>query len=167
VVNKTQHIILEISKELIWWIMSAVAAYLIMLPITTRVAYTSVWINGVLIVIALTYFRYAVFLRQIFVLRTKWVRFALSAFNVNFFVYILRRLQGFMAIYDSYTVDDLGKALHPPLPVEDIYPLFKYFYFEITLTVTSCLVLIVALTVRMVLAYWGTARMRLNAGSEQ
>ncbi len=164
--SKIQRLVLEVVKELLWWVMSAVLAYAIMWPITSKVQYSQLIINGILLMVALNYFRYAVFLRSVYILRSKWVRFALGVFNINFFVYVLRRFQGFMSIYDSFTVEDLGRAYHPLAP-EDVYPLFKYFYLEITLCVSATLVLTAALTLRLVLTYWSTARLRLNAGAEE
>ena len=164
--NKLQKVFLEIAKESLWWLITGIIAYLILLPITSKVQYKEFVMNMVFLVITMNYFRYAVYLRSIYVLRSKWLRFAIGVFNVNFFVYTLRRFQGFMFIYDSYTIDDLGKPLHALAP-ETIYPLFRYFYLEITLTISACLVLTAAFTVRLVLTYWSTARLRLNAGSEE
>ena len=71
-----------------------------------------------------------------------------------------------MTIYDSYTIDDLGRPIKA-LSMEQIYQLFKYFYTEINFTVVMCLGMIAALSVRFVLSYWKTAYLRLNAGGEE
>jgi hypothetical protein len=161
-----QLVALELIKELVWWCISISIAVVVMYPITSKVNYSMLWLNGLFLVIAITYFRYAVLLKSVYVLRNKWVRFFLFLFNINFFVFVLRQQQRFMTIYDSYTIEDIGKPLHP-LNLEQVYQLFKYFYNEISFTVVSCLGLIVALTVRFIWAYWQTTHLRLNAGNEE
>ncbi|MCW3127574.1 MAG: hypothetical protein JWO03_3232 [Bacteroidetes bacterium] len=161
-----QYVFLEIMKEVLWWLISAVIAGAVMYPLITKLHYKEVWTNGALLVIALTYFRWAIFLKDIYILRSKWVRFILIVFNVNFFVFVLRSMQGFMHIYDSYTLDAMGTPIRPLKP-EDIDPLFRYFFDEINFTCVACMALAVALTVRIVLSHWKTAHHRLNAGNEE
>lgn len=165
-VGNKQYVFLELVKELTWWLLSAVVAAGIMYPLITKLHYNAVWINGAMLVIALTYFRWAIYLRTIYVLRSKWVRFALIVFNINFFVFVLRKMQGFMHIYDSYTLDAMGMPLRPLKP-EEIDPLFRYFFDEINFTCVACMALAVALSIRMVLVHWQTAHHRLNAGNEE
>jgi len=141
-------------------------AYALMYPIIRLVDYSMIWLNGLFLVVGLTYFRYAIMLRTIYVLRSKWVRFALLIFNINFFVFVLRQEQRFMTIYDSFAMADIGRPLRP-LPLEEVDRLFRYFYTEINFTVVLCLAMIAVLTVRFVLAYWQTAYLRLNAGHEE
>lgn len=161
-----QIVALELAKELIWWLMSALVTAAILYPITSRVQYQMAWVNALIIFAALTFFRYAVMLRSVYVLRSKWVKFLLCIVNINFFIYVLRQQQNFLGIANTFTVEELGKPFKP-MTMEDSYSLFTYFSTETTFAVVACLTLIVALIVRMILAYWGTARLRLNAGSEE
>ena len=164
-VNK-QEVFLEILKELLWWGISVIIAVLVMYPLTSKLHYKPLWINGAFIVIALTYFRYAVLLKSTYILRSKWVRFLLIVVNINFFIFVLRKMQGFMYIYDSFSLDAMGTPIRPLAP-EEVDPLFRYFFDEINLTCVACMALAVALSVRMVLSHWNTARVRLNAGNEE
>lgn len=164
--NNKQYVFLEIVKELVWWLISAVIAAAVMYPLTSKLHYNVLWLNGAFLVIALTYFRYAILLRTTYVLRSKWVRFLLVVFNINFFVFVLRKMQGFMYIYDSFTLDAMGTPIRP-LTAEEVDPLFRYFFDEINFTCVACMVLAVALTLRIIAAHWGSAYQRLNAGSEQ
>lgn len=162
----TQYILLEVAKEILWWLLSAVVAVIVMLPLTSKLHFKPFWINGALIVMALTYFRYSVLLKTTFVLRPAWVKFLLAVFNINFFVYVLRRLQEFMHIYDSFTIEAMGTPIRPLAP-EEVDPLFRYFFDEINLACVACLSLSVVLVIRMIATYWNSARLRLNAGSEE
>ena len=152
-VNSKQIVILEIVKELLWLCIRIVH-------------YSMIWLNGLFLIIGLTYFRYAITLRTVYVLRNKWVRAGLLLFNVNFFVFVLRQEQRFMTIYDSYTVEDLGKPVKP-ISLEQTDQLIRYFFNEINFTVVFCLGMIAVLSVRFILAYWKTAHLRLNAGNEE
>ena len=164
-VNK-QYVFLELFKELVWWLISGVIATVVMYPLISKLHYKEVWINGALLVIALTYFRYAIFVRTTFVLKPKWIRIALIIFNVNFFIFVLRKMQGFMYIYDSFTLDAMGTPIRPLAP-EQVDPLFRYFFDEINFTCVACMVLTVALSLRILFSHWQTAHMRLNAGNEE
>ena len=161
-----QHIILEILKELLWLGISTIIAVLVMYPLTSKLHYKAVWINGALLVIAITYFRYAIFLKSIYIIRSKWVRFTLIVINVNFFIFVLRKMQSFMYIYDSFTLDAMGTPIRPLLP-EQVDPLFRYFFDEINFTCVACMAMAAVLSVRIVLSHWQTAHVRLNAGHEE
>lgn len=164
--NKRQILILELAKELIWLCISILLTLALMFPIFSRIHYTMFWLNGLILVVGLTYFRYALTLRTVYVLRSLWVRFALFIFNINFFVFVLRQEQRFMTIYDSFTIDDMGKPIKP-MTLEQIDQVFRYFFNEINFTVVACLGMIVVLSVRIVVSYWKTAYKRLNAGNEE
>jgi c-di-AMP phosphodiesterase-like protein len=125
-----------------------------------------IWLNGLFLVVGLTYFRYAIMLRTVYVLRNKWVRAILLLFNINFFVFVLRQEQRFMTIYDSFTVEDLGTPIKS-LTLEQVDQLIRYFFNEINFTVVACEAMIVVLSVRFVIAYWKTTYLRLNAGNEE
>ena len=163
---KTKEIILEIVKELLWWVIALIIAAGVMYPLYSVLAYKCLPINTLLIVVAVSYFRYAITIKSVFILRSRWVRFLLCVVNINFFVYVLRRQQAFMTIYDSYQLSDLGVPLHNLAPERE-YGLFRYFYTETTFFVMACLLLSAALTARIIGSYWSTARLRLNAGDEE
>jgi hypothetical protein len=164
--SSKQIVVLEIVKEILWLCISALIAFTLMYPIIRIVHYSMIWLNGLFLVVGLTYFRYAILLRTVYVLSNKWVRAVLLLFNINFFVFVLRQEQRFMTIYDSYTVEDLGKAV-TSISLEQTDQLIRYFFTEINFTVVFCLAMIAALSVRIVLSYWKTAYLRLNAGSEE
>ena len=164
--SNRQYVLLEIAKELLWWMLSAILALVVMYPLISTLHYKPIWLNGALLVVAFTYFRYAVFLRTVWALRSKYVRVALVIFNINFFIFVLSRMQSFMHIYDSFSLDAMGTPIRAMKP-EDVDPLFRYFFDEINFTCVACLVLAAALSVRIIIAHWNTAHLRLNAGSEE
>ena len=160
-----QVIFLELIKEMIWWLISALIVAAALFPLFSKVHYQMLWVNALILFVAVTYFRYAVMLRSVYVLRSKWIRFALSVININFFVFVLRQQQNFLTVYNSYTLEELGKPIKP-LSLDEVYNLFSYYFSEVTFSVVACLCLTVALTVRMVLSYWQSGKLRLNAGNE-
>ena len=164
--NNKQILLLEIFKEILWLFVTTLIAIGAMYPLISKLHYTMVWLNGLILILALTYFRYAILINSVYVLRSKWARFVLFLFNINFFVFVLRQEQRFMTIYDSYTMDDLGKPLRP-LALQDTDSLMRYFFNEINFTVVFCLAMIVALSFRFIQSYWKTAHIRLNAGNEE
>ena len=164
--NNKKILVLEILKEVLWLCICLSIAFVLMYPIISKVKYSMIWLNALFLVVGLTYFRYAIMLRTVYVLQNKYVRFGLLIFNINFFVFVLRQEQRFMTIYDSFALADIGTPLKP-LALEEVDKLFRYFYTEINFTVVLCLAMIAVLTVRFVITYWQTAYLRLNAGQEE
>lgn len=164
--NKYVVFILEFFKELLWWAIAAVFAIVVMFPITRLVQYSMFWMNGLLLVLAFTYFRYVLLLNSLFILKKKWLRFLLFVANINFFVFVLRQEQRILTIYDSFALEELGKA-HNKLGLDQVNILFRYFYNETTLTVVACLAFTAILSLRIIWSYWKTSYQRLNAGSEE
>ena len=157
---------LLIFRECIWWLLAAGVAAGALFPIWKAVEFRYLIMNAVVIFVAVLYFQYIVFFRQSVLLRPKWLRFLLFAFNLNFFIFVIRQSQFFISIYDTFLIEDLGK-LKAPLTLTQIEKLFQYFYFETTLGVAACLLMIATLNGRIVISYWKTARLRLNAGDEE
>jgi hypothetical protein len=163
--SNTKPILLELLRELVWIAIATVVAILVMRPITMQLQYRLMIINGILIVLPIMYFRYAIYMRSMMILQPRWLRFFWSVVNLNLFIYILRRQQEFMGIYDSFTIADMGKPLHALSPADEGW-LFQYFYTETSIAVVASLTLIVVMTIRFIWSYWQSARTRLNAGDE-
>ncbi|MFN8308706.1 MAG: hypothetical protein U0T73_01970 [Chitinophagales bacterium] len=156
-------LLLQLARELVWWLIAAVATTVVILPIFNKVNYQYWEVNAVIVFTAILYFLYVIFYRQSLFLRPKWLRFVLFVFNLNFFVFVIRQSQFFISVYDSFTINDLG-TLKSAMTFGQMERLYHYFLFETTLGVVTCLAMTAALNARMVHAYWQTAKTRLNGG---
>ena len=153
-------ILLHISQELIWLLIAAIFAVMLVFPIYQRVEYTFLIENLLLAFYAIILLRMVIFFHGVIWLKPMWMRFLMFVINLNLFFLIVRKEQGFLTIYDSFTMDDLGKP-KSVLSLSEMERLFHYFYYEINIVVISCLVLIVLFCLRLIHSYWSLRKTRL------
>ncbi len=154
-------LVLNIIVEIIWWCIGIVIAAFIMFPLYNKMHYNFLLINGVIILLAVLYFRYILFFRQILWLRSLWFRFLLFAININLFVYLLRKEQFFMTVYDTFLISDLGVPFKP-FSLSEMEKVYNYFFKEVNIALSACLVLIIVFNIRLILSYWKMAKTRLE-----
>jgi hypothetical protein len=152
--------LLYVSQELIWLLIAAVFAVMLVYPLYRKVEYTFLTENLLLAFYAIMLLRMVVFFHGVIWLKPLWMRFLMFVINLNLFFLIIRKEQNFLTIYDSFTMEDLGKP-KTPLSLSQMEKLFHYFYYEINMVVISCLVMIVLFCFRLIHSYWSLRKTRL------
>ncbi len=153
-------ILLHISQELIWLLIAAAFASMIVYPLYQKLQYTFLTENFLLAFYAVILFRMVIFFHGVIWLKPMWMRFLAFIININLFFFILRKEQSFISIYDSFTIGDLGQH-REALTLSQMEKLFHYFYYEINITVVACLVMIVLFCFRLIHSYWSLRKTRL------
>jgi hypothetical protein len=143
----------HVLREVLWLIVTAMLTAVVLYPITQKIDFIYWKTNALFIFITITYFRYAVNFRSHIFLRPGWVRFLLFTANLCLFFFILGNLQKFMAMADNFYIEDFGfpKVIMYENVKQDF---FKYLYKEIVFFGTSGLLMILALELRIIIAYW-------------
>lgn len=152
---------LSILQEFIWWIIAAVISIGVLIPLITQITYLHLYVNMLIIFIAVIYFRYSFFYYDLPWLRPAWVRFLISLISINLIVFNIRQAQYFISIYDAFTIEDLGTPHHPLSPMK-IASLYRYFYYETIISIISSIILILLFLARTILYYWKNARRKLE-----
>lgn len=156
---------LLILQEIVWLCIAGAVGAFVVFPLHSKIDYNFVIVNFVLSAYAVLLFRWVFFFKSIPWLKPKWVRFALFAFSVNAFVFIVNSEQKFLSAYNSFLISDLGEP-RKTLSLIETEKLFHYFYTEIHLIVVSCLILIVLFVIRLIASYWSLARTRLYSDNK-
>jgi len=159
--KNTTSLLLNILIEILWWVIGIVVAAFVMYPLYSKMDYNFLYINGLFVVLAVLYFRYIIFFKQILWLQSLWFRFILFAININLFIYLLRKEQFFMTVYDTFLIQDLGKPFHV-LSLSEMEKIYNYFFQEVNIAITACMVLIIVFNIRLILSYWKMAKIRLE-----
>jgi len=151
---------LLLLQEIIWIVIALVISSWVVLPLYLKLNYVFIIENFLLVFYAIMLVRLVLFFRNVPWLKPTWVRFVLFIINLNLFIFITRKEQNFISIYDSFAIDDLGKP-KMSLSLGQIEKLYHYFYLEINLTVVACLVLIFLFCGRLIHSYWSLTKTRL------
>jgi len=151
--STTRENIFQLIKELLWLTITAMAVFVILYPITSRIDFVYWKINAFFIFLTLTYFRYCVTFKGLPFLRPSWVRFAFFALNLSLFFFLMKYEQKFLILYENFYTEDFG---FPKVIMYDgvKQELFKYLYREIVFFATGSLVLICAFQMRLFISYW-------------
>lgn len=151
---------LVILQEIIWLLIAFSVAAFAVFPLYSKLDYIFLIENFVFAASAVLLFRLVFFFKSVLWLKSKWVRFLLFAFCVNYFVFIINTETKFLYAHQSFLISDLGKP-KTELSLTQTEQLFRYFYTEIHLIVVTCLALIVLFIIRLITSYWSLAKTRL------
>ncbi len=151
---------LHIIQEILWVLMGLIIATVVVWPLYQKLEFVFLIENFLLVFYAWLLFRMTIFFHGVAWLKPMWMRFIFFLLNVNLFVFIILKEQQFIDVFESFSIDDLGKT-KTPLTQSQIEKLYHYFYFEINLTVVASLILIVMFIGRLVHSYWSVRKMRL------
>ncbi len=127
----------------------------------SRVNYLHIFDNALIIVTAITAFRYSVFFNKLPFFKSNVVKFIIFTIDISLWVYIINRYEGFLGMHDIYMISELGTPIVPLDGVQE-RELFRYFYLQISIASISALMLIIVLNLRFIQDYWKVARVRFG-----
>lgn len=149
---------LLIRLEIVWWLITAVIAYVVLSPILARFAhYPFLWINIFYIAILVAYSRH------IFMLKHTFLADASSRFKVGMIflsipliAFNMQMLWEFQAYIDNGGHDTIFTHLKPTAPLDALgrQKLLDYIYTEMFFFGVGSIVVGLLLPLRMVLAIW-------------
>ncbi|NNC94318.1 MAG: hypothetical protein HKN92_02070 [Chitinophagales bacterium] len=145
---------LKYLREAIWWLVTVLSAYVILLPVTSAIHYTFYWFNVLIIFTFITYFRYSVFFKDILIFRNKWVKLIIFLLNIHLFVFILSNLQKFSVVMDSYEIESFANHLKDEISAGEEARLLKYLYREVFIIGIGSLVLVIALNIVIIVNFF-------------
>jgi hypothetical protein len=148
-------------QELIWWLITALITVAVLFPLMSSVNYLHIFDNALIIVVAITAFRYSVFFNKLPFFKSNAVKFIVFTIDISLWVYILNRYEGFLGMHDIYMLSELGTPIHALNGVQE-RELFRYFYLEINIASLTALILIIILNLRFIQDYWKVARVRFG-----
>jgi hypothetical protein len=145
-------------KELLWWLVTALVVVLLLFP-AYAVINDRLLINcALLTAVAVTLFRYTVFLNQIPYLKHLYTRVAIIIVVAVCFFQFLRLMQDFLFIKENYTISSFLQDNIIFRTGDNINAVFLYFKQVYLFSNVTVLILSVALILRSIGSLWRLGR---------
>lgn len=139
------------TLELVWWLFTAVLVVGILYPILSQLDnYPFLLINGVFIIIFVTFTRYIFLLRYTFLAHEKVYKAILIALSIPIVFYLVNQ----MNIFQAYIGEEGMETFMPLLSFEEREPLMTYIRNEMLLFGMGSIIAAAVLPFRMVMSIW-------------
>ena len=140
------------SLELIWWLITAIVVFLLMLPIYTSIGsqYPYYIPNIFFIVTFITFTRYMFLLKYTFFSHLTWIKVILVFLPIPLFFYAMDALYDFQRFLDEEGVVSILGDLNS----DDQYKLAKYIQYQKLFFGAGTIVTLILLPFRMVVSMW-------------
>jgi hypothetical protein len=153
-------LIQKINFELLWWVITAVIATLIILPIYLNIgeSYPFYRDNIILIVIAVTWTRYIFFMKHHWLTLSNYIKAFFMVFSIPTFLFIIGAFYDFQSFYD----DGLFDAVLEELPFQNQSNMLLYIRTEMIFFLAFAFICNFMLPFRMLISIWR----KINKGTE-
>lgn len=140
-----------IQVELLWWLLTALLATLILLPIYLQVQNYPFWkTNALYIITFVTCTRFIFLLRFTFLANRFWWKMTLIFLSIPFVFFLIQELNGFQTYLDEQGVEAVAGLL--PLKQQDA--MIKYIYNEFLLFAIGAIISAVIFPFRLAVSIW-------------
>ncbi len=154
--------VLQIVREGLWLIITAALSFAVLYPITEKLD-PFIYYNTTFafVFVTITYFRWSMMIKSLPFFRPGVVRFLLFTINLSLFIFFASRLQKYLGLMDNFYTEDFGfpKVI---LFDEDKIVLMKYIYNVMVFFGVGSLIMIVALNLRIIIAWWQFYKYKAN-----
>jgi hypothetical protein len=163
----------QIIKEIIWWIVSALAVYIAVTPYFHQIDFKHLYFNVLIIMITIHFFRYIMFFRQNIILSFKWSRFFGFGLLLLLAIYIARTAQVVLISLEDVDLDSISHHVYIKnhFTSTEAYRICSYLKNEILILSVAAFTMTMGLLARIVYSHFGfgTERMKnfLHSSSER
>mgnify|MGYP006076501079 FL=1 len=144
---------MKFLREILWLLVAFILVFLIQYPILKTINYKYLYLNSLVILLAIYYVRFVLDFHHLLQNINKWIRFIL--FSINFFVFIaiIYKIQHHLVLFDNFTISsytDIYVLLTPKKESSIIHYVNKEFLF----TGVVLLVSIGLLNIKLLKSFW-------------
>jgi len=153
-------LIQKINFEVLWWVITAVIATLILLPIYLNIgeAYPFYRDNILIIVIAITWTRYIFFMKYHWLTLSNYIKAFFMVLSIPTFLFIIGTFYDFQSFYDDGLFDDVLSVL----PYKNQANMLLYIRTEMIFFLAFAFICNFMLPFRMLMSIWR----KINKGTE-
>lgn len=147
----------RLIMELLWWLITAVVAYLVLIPIyNTLNEHPYLVFNLVCVAVFITFTRYVFLLRYSFFSHLLPVKVFLVFGALPLFIYLMANMFDFQVFLNEHGVDGLFPYLRDPgnITMPEMEQTFVYFRREMLFFASSAIIITAILPVRMLISAW-------------
>ncbi len=151
-----KHTIRIIAKEITWWLISALVAYMVLMPICSVIDYYYWGFNLALILIGVHFFRYILFFNQNILLKKKWTKFVAFVLLIQGIIFVMSRTHYLLNLTDNQSIEFFGKLIRKEaLGLTETYQLMHYLKEELLLCAVTACVMMACLIGRIIYSLFG------------
>lgn len=146
----------NILKELMWWMVSLFAVYIIFKPIISVIDYRYFAFNALIILMPIHYFRYILFFRKNVLFKIRWMRFIAFALNIQFIIQIIRITQDILIVIEEQNIQEIMNSSIPSnMNLNDVFHLLLYIKEEVLGFAIASVLVAIALNLRIMYSFFG------------
>lgn len=154
--SKKKLLRLNIAKEIMWWVVSALLVYIVLKPIIDVIQYKYLAFNMLIILMPLHYFRYIVFFNKNIFLQSKWPKFFVFVLNIQICIQIMRVTQDILVVVEEQSVREIMvPGTNHNLSMNSIFHLLYYVKEELLGFAIASILVAVALNLRIMYSFFG------------
>ena len=142
---------LKIWLELVWWVFTGMATYLLIHPITEKIyQYPFLWINAAFIIVFITFARYTFLLKYTWLAHLEIAKliFVLAGVSIIYFL-----MNGFSEVR-TYINEEGITGFMRHLPLEDQNMMGKYIENQIVFFGVGSVISAFILIIRLIISIW-------------
>lgn len=146
----------NIFKEIMWWIVSLFAVYIVFKPIISVIDYRYFVFNALIILIPIHYFRYILFFRKNILFKIRWMRFIVFALNIQLIIQIIRITQDILIVIEEQNIQEIMNSNIPSkMNLNDVFHLLYYIKEEVLGFAIASVLVAIALNLRIMYSFFG------------
>lgn len=141
--------------ELIWWILAAALAFVIVRPSYVHFYdFPFLWANVLLVVLFVIYVRYLFFLKHTFIANSMAAKITFIVASIPLFIYLISQVHAFQVYLDNDGLDKLYAIMKGEPSQDRLHAIVKYIRNEFLLFGMGSIILIVLVPFRMLVSIW-------------
>ncbi len=146
---------LKLQLELVWWLVTAGVAYLVLYPLLNGFENFIFLRNNLLfIAIFVTYARYIFLLKHTFLAYLQIVKFVLIFASIPLVFYLIELLNEFQIFFDNEGLHGFHQLLKPNMELGERDALLTYLNREIVFFGAGSIITAVLLPIRLLISFW-------------
>lgn len=152
-----------IAREFLWLLLIAVISAVLLYPIYSIGSFKFLWVVIGFISATIMYFRWTVFYKDIDYLKSKWFRVFIFLINFQIIILTFSKMQDIIPLWENQSLTDFLFHIKKQLSFDTTVKLLNYIKNIVLISGIACIVVTLALNIRILHSFFITNRMRKKA----
>lgn len=150
-----KQLILKLQLEIIWWIVTAIATFLVVYPIIDNmVNFEFLYANILFVVVFITYARIIFLLKYTFLAYWQWVKFALIFLSIPLVFKLIEYIFNFQSFLDTEGLQSFSAHFRTGISFKTQQNLLNYMRREYVFFGVGSVIVAIILPFRMLISFW-------------
>lgn len=147
--------ILKLQLEILWWVITAIATFLVIYPILDNmVKFQFLYANILFIIVFITYTRHIFLLKYTFLAYWQWVKFALIFLSIPLVFKLVEFIFNFQDFLDTEGLQSFSTYFREGIKFETQQNLLNYMKREYVFFGVGSVIAAIVLPFRMLISFW-------------